>query len=431
MPPAGNVVNGTTGKQMVDMLVESSGNVEKILKFFDMFLKLKNLTCSEAFREHDPDHKGSISRKDFQKAMENCKQFSQADIHFLLSCMETNDGETVSYEDFVDRFHEPAKDIGFTFTVLLTNLSEHMPNDSRLKTFLELAQSVLTHFQPCLGRIEILGSGKRFERVYFEISEYSRTQWEKPQVKESKRQFIFDIVNEGAEREKMEKFVNFCEDTIFEMQLAAEISGSKPGERNTGKQVEDKLVPDNQRMFFLYHWWLFLTSLFSVTNLKTLMKMTLRDLFMSAAFVLRLICMTQVRCVYVLFRGILHVLYIAFVSGGLIEGAKRMRISDLLGGILEPTLDEVTEAPSGVDQPRRYSASFSSRRELKEIGQMAAVTSPGEVDILSDIFGLKLKKEGGQYKLVAQDLATSLDDLFSTTSRTTASTDTEKHQTKV
>ena len=35
------------------------------------------------------------------------------------------------------------------------------------------------------------------------------------QVKESKRQFIFDVVNEGGEKEKMELFVNFCEDTIF------------------------------------------------------------------------------------------------------------------------------------------------------------------------------------------------------------------------
>lgn len=431
VPHAGNVVNGTTGKQMVDMLVESSGNVEMILKFFDMFLKLKDLTSSEAFREHDPDRQGSISRKDFQKAMENCKHLSQAEIHFLLSCMETNDGEIVNYEAFVDRFHEPAKDIGFSITVLLTNLSEHMPNDSRLKTFLELAESVLTYFQPSLGRIEILGSGKRFERVYFEISEYSRTQWEKPQVKESKRQFIFDVVNEGAEREKMEMFVNFCEDTIFEMQLAAQISGSNTGERNTGKQVEDKRRLGDQGMFFMIHWWLFLSTLLSLTNLKTLMKMTLKDILMSAALFVRFICMAQVRCIYVLFRSILYVLYIAFVSGGLIEGAKRIRISDLLGGILEPTLDEVTEVPSGVDQPRRYSASFSSHRELREIGQMGAVTSPREVDVLSSIFGLKLKKEEGRYKLVAQDLTASLDDLFSTSSRTSASSDTEKHQITV
>ena len=43
---------------MVDMLVESSNNVEMILKFFDMFLKLKDLTSSDAFKEYDPDGKG-------------------------------------------------------------------------------------------------------------------------------------------------------------------------------------------------------------------------------------------------------------------------------------------------------------------------------------------------------------------------------------
>lgn len=75
------------------------------------------------------------------------------------------------------------KDIGFNVAVLLTNLSEHMPHDTRLQTFLELADSVLNYFQPYLGRIEIMGSAKRIERVYFEISESSRTQWEKPQVK--------------------------------------------------------------------------------------------------------------------------------------------------------------------------------------------------------------------------------------------------------
>lgn len=75
------------------------------------------------------------------------------------------------------------KDIGFNVAVLLTNLSEHMPHDTRLQTFLELAESVLNYFQPYLGRIEIMGSAKRIERVYFEISESSRTQWEKPQVK--------------------------------------------------------------------------------------------------------------------------------------------------------------------------------------------------------------------------------------------------------
>ncbi|CAJ1067174.1 ryanodine receptor 2 [Xyrichtys novacula] len=428
----GNVVNGTIGKQMVDMLVESSGNVEMILKFFDMFLKLKDLTSSDAFREYDPDRKGCISRKDFQKAMENCKRFSQTETHFLLSCSEADDSDIVDYEAFVDRFHEPAKDIGFSIAVLLTNLSEHMPNDNRLGTFLELAECVLTYFQPSLGRIEVLGGGKRIERVYFEISEASRTQWEKPQVKESKRQFIFDVVNEGGEKEKMEMFVNFCEDTIFEMQLAAQISGSDSGERCAEKGEEDggeEKGHDNKGVFFIYSWMLLLISVVSVKNLKSLMKMTLKDILLSAVLLLRFIVLAQVRCICVVVRGILYVLYIAFVSGGLIEGAKRIKILDLLGGIPEPTLDEVMEVPSGVDRLRKHSASLTLQRELREIGQEAAVTSPRELDVLSDIFGLKVKKERGQYRLITQDLTASLTDLFNTVSRTISTGDLpERHQ---
>uniref|UniRef100_A0A667ZYR6 Ryanodine receptor 2b (cardiac) n=1 Tax=Myripristis murdjan TaxID=586833 RepID=A0A667ZYR6_9TELE len=434
----GNVVNGTIGKQMVDMLVESSSNVEMILKFFDMFLKLKDLTSSDAFRDYDPDGKGYISRKDFHRAMENSKRFSQAETLFLLSCTETDEKEILDYEAFVDRFHEPAKDIGFSIAVLLTNLSEHMPNDSRLETFLHLADCVLTYFQPYLGRIEILGSGKRIERVYFEISESSRTQWEKPQVKESKRQFIFDVVNEGGEKEKMEMFVNFCEDTIFEMQLAAQISGSDSGQRSAGNGAESEdeeggQDTSNKGRFSLTYWFSLLISLLSAKNLKKLIKkMTLKDIFMSVVSFIRLIFMAQICCICALVRGIGYVLYIFFVSGGLIEGAKKMSLSDLLGGILEPTLDEVAEMPCNVDQLKNYSTAFPSQKELSELGQVAAVSFHREVDVLSDIFGLRVKKEGGQYRLITHDLTASLTDLFNTATRHTATTDcSEKYQGKV
>lgn len=53
----------------------------------------------------------------------------------------------------------------------------------RLARFLETAGSVLNYFEPFLGRIEILGSSKRIERVYFEIKESNIEQWEKPQIK--------------------------------------------------------------------------------------------------------------------------------------------------------------------------------------------------------------------------------------------------------
>jgi hypothetical protein len=38
---------------MVDALVESQQCVEMILKFSDMFLKLKDLTTSQAFQDFD------------------------------------------------------------------------------------------------------------------------------------------------------------------------------------------------------------------------------------------------------------------------------------------------------------------------------------------------------------------------------------------
>ena len=103
-------------------------------------------------------------------------------MEFLIACCEVNHDGKINYINFMDRFHEPAKEIGFNLAVLLTNLSEHMPNEPRLARFLETAGSVLNYFEQFLGRIEILGSNKRIERVYFEIKESNIEQWEKPQV---------------------------------------------------------------------------------------------------------------------------------------------------------------------------------------------------------------------------------------------------------
>ncbi|XP_041275306.1 ryanodine receptor 1-like, partial [Onychostruthus taczanowskii] len=236
----GNVVNGTIARQMVDMLVESSSNVTMILKFFDMFLKLRDIVSSDAFRHFVTDPRGLISKKDFQKAMDSQKQYEPDEIQFLLSCSEADENEMIDVESFAQRFQEPARDIGFNVAVLLTNLSEHVPHDQRLKTFLEQAESILDYFRPFLGRIEIMGAARRIERIYFEISGANKAQWEMPQVKESKRQFIFDVVNEGGEAEKMELFVNFCEDTIFEMQIASRISEEEAPRDEEEEEDEDR-----------------------------------------------------------------------------------------------------------------------------------------------------------------------------------------------
>uniref|UniRef100_A0A8D0AH85 Ryanodine receptor 2 n=1 Tax=Sander lucioperca TaxID=283035 RepID=A0A8D0AH85_SANLU len=412
----GNVVNGTIGKQMVDMLVESSNNVEMILKFFDMFLKLKDLTSSDAFKEYDPDGKGVISKRDFHKAMESHKHYTQSETEFLLSCAETDENELLDYEEFVERFHEPAKDIGFNVAVLLTNLSEHMPHDTRLQTFLELADSVLNYFQPYLGRIEIMGSAKRIERVYFEISESSRTQWEKPQVKESKRQFIFDVVNEGGEKEKMELFVNFCEDTIFEMQLAAQMSDA--GERSAMKEESEREKPDeeNPEMGFfsvttvsmallaLQHNVMLLIKVLSMKSLKKQMKkiknMTVKDMVTTLVSFNWSVLLGLLLVAFSVARGFCRIFYNTFMGGNLVEGAKTIKVSELLANMPDPTQDEVRG--EGEDREKRP--------PKEDLADLAVNTS--ETELLSDIFGLDLRREGGQYKITPHNPNASLTELL-------------------
>ncbi|KAM9462023.1 ryanodine receptor 2 [Clarias gariepinus] len=419
----GNVVNGTIGKQMVDMLVESSNNVEMILKFFDMFLKLKDLTSSDTFKEYDPDGKGVISKRDFHKAMESHKHYTQSETEFLLSCAETDENELLDYEEFVERFHEPAKDIGFNVAVLLTNLSEHMPHDSRLQTFLELAESVLNYFQPYLGRIEIMGSAKRIERVYFEISESSRTQWEKPQVKESKRQFIFDVVNEGGEKEKMELFVNFCEDTIFEMQLAAQMSDA--GERSASKEENEREKPEEETpdmgffsistvcsaLFALRYNVMLLMKVLSMKSLKKQLKrakkMTVKDMVTTLAAFCWSVLMGLLHFAFSVARGFFRIIYSSFLGGGLVEGAKTMKVSELLANMPDPTQDEVRGESEEVE--RKHAEKTSPEEDLADLAVAAEDT-----DLLSDIFGLDLRREGGQYKLMPHNPNASLTDLLNT-----------------
>uniref|UniRef100_A0AAQ5YL56 Ryanodine receptor 2 n=1 Tax=Amphiprion ocellaris TaxID=80972 RepID=A0AAQ5YL56_AMPOC len=408
----GNVVNGTIGKQMVDMLVESSNNVEMILKFFDMFLKLKDLTSSDAFKEYDPDGKGVISKRDFHKAMESHKHYTQSETEFLLSCAETDENELLDYEEFVERFHEPAKDIGFNVAVLLTNLSEHMPHDTRLQTFLELADSVLNYFQPYLGRIEIMGSAKRIERVYFEISESSRTQWEKPQVKESKRQFIFDVVNEGGEKEKMELFVNFCEDTIFEMQLAAQMSDA--GERSAAKEESEREKPDeeNPEMGFFSVTTVCMALLALRYNVMLLIKVRAHTALTSANDMVTTlvsfywsVLLGLLHVAFSVARGFCRIFHSTFMGGNLVEGAKTIKVSELLANMPDPTQDEVRG--EGEDREKRSSDRSSPKEDLADLA-----VNTSETELLSDIFGLDLRREGGQYKITPHNPNASLTELL-------------------
>lgn len=54
-------------------------------------------------------------------------------------------------------------------------------------------------------------------------------------IKESKRAFFYSIVTEGGDKEKLEAFVNFCEDAIFEMQHASGLMAVDEGGGGGGK----------------------------------------------------------------------------------------------------------------------------------------------------------------------------------------------------
>lgn len=82
----GNVVNGTIGKQMVDTLVESASNVELILKYFDMFLKLKDLVSSPSFLEVDLNSDGWVYPKDFKEKMEQAKSYTMYVVVAVFIC---------------------------------------------------------------------------------------------------------------------------------------------------------------------------------------------------------------------------------------------------------------------------------------------------------------------------------------------------------
>ncbi len=112
---------------------------------------------------------------------------------------------------------------------------------------MECAASMLEYFDKFLGRIEIMGSAKRVEKVYFEIQEDWLEQWEKQQIKDSKNAFLFNVMqDDGGEIGKLGSFVDFCEDTIFEMQHAASISAENSDARiERAKKQRDMLFSDS------------------------------------------------------------------------------------------------------------------------------------------------------------------------------------------
>lgn len=83
-------------------------------------------------------------------------------------------------------------------------------------------KGILNYFKDNIGKIEIMGKSGRMEKVYFEIESSRRKQWKDKQIVESRKHFL-QTSEVGSSREKLESFINFCEDTIFEVSSWYEI----------------------------------------------------------------------------------------------------------------------------------------------------------------------------------------------------------------
>lgn len=222
----------------------------------------------------------------------------------------------------------------------------------------------------------------------------------------------------------MELFVNFCEDTIFEMQLAAQISASDRDEEVLGAEadgVDEKKEEDNddtrteqngsaltvsmKRLLLAPFCGLMtMICLLSIRNMKRqIKKITVKGLILAIALffqkILSAVCRTIVRAVCFF----LHVLYLVFLSGCLIEFAKQTKLSDFFSDLPDPTLDDVTGVNGGVVHKVKGPArTMASRGDLQATTlDLSAVSRNSQ--ILTNIFGLQLRKDGGQYMLISQD----------------------------
>lgn len=231
----------------------------------------------------------------------------------------------------------------------------------------------------------------------------------------------------------MELFVNFCEDTIFEMQLAAQISASDHdaemlgtedgGEDEKRKEEEDdnNLASDNddtkreRKGFSLTAMMkrllraplcglMIIISLLSIRRMKRqIKKMTMKGLVLAIALFFQKVLSAILGTVCFF----LHVFYLVFLSGCIIEFAKETKLSDFFRDLPEPTLDDITGVNEGVIQKvRGHAQTVSSQGDLQAVTlDLSAVSRNPR--LLSDIFGLQLRKEGGQYRLISQDSNTS------------------------
>lgn len=112
---------------------------------------------------------------------------------------------------------------------------------------------------------------------------------------------------------------------------------------------------------------------------------------------------------YSVVRGFFRIICSLLLGGSLVEGAKKIKVAELLANMPDPTQDEVRgEEEEGERKPTEAALPAEDLTDLQTLTE--------ESDLLSDIFGLDLKREGGQYKLIPHNPNAGLSDLLSTPS---------------
>ena len=231
----GNQMSSEIGVSMKHTLVDCRNELQDITKFCFMFIKLNDTLTSKAFTQYDTNRDGRISRMEFERSLQTQKQYSREEVDYLMRCGDTNRDGFIDYAEFLDRFLLRAEEIGFNLVVLLQNLFEHLPktnSDFELVDLRNRGKELMEHFSHHLGSIEIIGKSRTVEKVYFQIPKSCRDQWARSQIQESKREFINTCDHENV-NSKLDKFIDFSENTIFEMRHFGKLCQVEEWERES------------------------------------------------------------------------------------------------------------------------------------------------------------------------------------------------------
>ncbi|KAI6657509.1 Ryanodine receptor 44F-like X1 [Oopsacas minuta] len=231
----GNQMSSEIGVSMKHTLVDCRNELQDITKFCFMFIKLNDTLTSKAFTQYDTNKDGRISRLEFERSLQTQKQYSPEEVDYLMRCGDTNRDGYIDYAEFLDRFLLRAEEIGFNLVVLLQNLFEHLPktnSDFELNDLRNRGKELMEYFNNHLGSIEIIGKSRTVEKVYFQIPKSCRDQWARSQIQESKREFINTCDHENV-NSKLDKFIDFSENTIFEMRHFGKLCQVEEWERES------------------------------------------------------------------------------------------------------------------------------------------------------------------------------------------------------